>query len=246
MSREKGGPTHSQTLGIIWLSAGLLIIGGIVFFSSRQSAEGASEDPTSRQNTEILSSHEDSAYRSRNKKPYNRQYHSKKTETKKEFDSSWFRHETPTPTRQPLKVELNSADTLTLQLLHGIGPAYARRIVAYRDRLGGFHDTKQLLEVYGFTPEFLAHITPSLTLDTADLRRIDINRVELKQLIRHPYIEYYQARDIVRLRNSGTRFLSADDLRAVPSMNDSTLQRILPYLTFDDSTTTKHSHSNTI
>ena len=139
----------------------------------------------------------------------------------------------PAARRQPLVVELNSADTTTLQLLHGIGPTYARRIVRYRERLGGFRKTGQLLEVYGITPELLSHIGPSLSLDTTAIRRIDINNVELKQLIKHPYIEYYQARDIVRLRQRGTVFRCADDLRAVPSMADSTLERLLPYIDFD-------------
>lgn len=143
-----------------------------------------------------------------------------------------YSHTPPAPTRQPLTVELNSADTLTLQLLHGIGPAYARRIVAYRERLGGYTSTRQLLEVYGFTPALLDHIAPSLRLDTSTLTRLDINSAELKTLVRHPYMEYYLARDIVRLRSLGQRFRSADDLRAIPSMTDTTLAKLLPYLDF--------------
>ena len=64
---------------------------------------------------------------------------------------------------------------------------------------------------------------------------IDINTIELKQLIKHPYIEYYQARDIIKLRGRGMVFRNADDLRAVPSMSDSTLERLLPYISFDGS-----------
>ena len=105
----------------------------------------------------------------------------------------------------------------------------------YRSRLGGFIRTDQLLEVYGFTPDLLAHIAPCLTLDTSNITRISINSIPLKQLIRHPYIEYYQARDIVTLRNRGLRFHTPDDLRAVPSLADSTLQRLLPSLDFGDS-----------
>ena len=157
----------------------------------------------------------------------------------KGIDSTFYSTVAPAPRKQPLVVELNSADTLTLQLLHGIGPAYARRIVRYRERLGGFVSTEQLLEVYGFTPELLEHIRPSLRLDSSAIERIPINSIELKQLARHPYVEYYQARDIVRLRSLGTLFHSADDLRAVPSMADSTLQRLLPYLDFSVDASTK-------
>lgn len=117
-------------------------------------------------------------------------------------------------------------------LLHGIGPAYARRIVRYRERLGGFVDERQLLEVYGFTPELLDHIAPYIRVDTGAIVRMPVNSIPLKQLIKHPYIEYYQARDIIALREQGVRFHTADDLRAVPSIADSTLQHLLPYLDF--------------
>ena len=134
--------------------------------------------------------------------------------------------------RQRLTVELNSADTLTLQLLHGIGPARARRIVEYRERLGGYRNVEQLLEVYGIDAGLLADMAPHLTVDTTAVNKMEINRLSLKQLLRHPYIEYYQARDIVRLRDKGIAITTADDLRAVPSMNDSTLRRLLPYVAF--------------
>jgi len=130
-------------------------------------------------------------------------------------------------------VELNGADTTTLQLLYGIGPVYARRIVRYRERLGGFVSTGQLLEVYGITPELLEDMAPNITVDSSAVDKLPINSIPLKQLIKHPYIEYYQARDIVNLRNRGVKFHNADDLRAIPSMADSTLQRLLPYIDFD-------------
>ena len=132
-----------------------------------------------------------------------------------------------------MSIDLNTADTTTLQLLHGIGPTFARRIVAYRDRLGGFVSKDQLLEVYGFTPELLLHIEPHIAVGSDSIRRLHVNSIALKQLIRHPYIEYFQARDLINLRSRGVRFESLDDLRALPSMSDSTLDRLAPYLLFD-------------
>ncbi len=129
-------------------------------------------------------------------------------------------------------VELNSADSTTLQLLHGIGPAFARRIVRYREKLGGFSNKEQLLEVYGFTPSLLEHIEPYLQLDSSNLRKINVNSIELKQLIKHPYTEYYFARDLVNLRSHGVTFTCPDDLRAIPSCTDTMLSRLLPYLDF--------------
>lgn len=235
MGKKKRSPTHTQTLGIIWLSAALLLIAAVAFFSSRNAVKPSPTDSTEVAQQEFLTVKEDSVYRSRRQQRHNTQSHKQKHAT------DTIRHTPlpPAPAKQPLRVELNSADTLTLQLLYGIGPTYAQRIVRYRERLGGFTSTDQLLEVYGITPELLARIRTHLTLDTSSVRRLDINSIELKQLAKHPYVEYYQARDIVRLRQHGVRFHTADDLRAVPSMADSTLARLLPYIDFGDSTAAK-------
>lgn len=138
-----------------------------------------------------------------------------------------------TPHKTPLVVDINTADTLTLQLLHGIGPAYARWIVQYRERLGGFTSLKQLLEVYRFTPELLDHIAPHLTLSTDSIRRIPINSVTVKQLIRHPYIDYYQARDLIAYRDKGHRYTCPEDLLLVSTLDTITVNRLTPYLDFN-------------
>lgn len=241
MSKKSNKPLNSQTLGIIWFSIGLLIIAGIAFFSHLSGRQPNEDTRSTATDSIILTQKEDSVYASRRveKSDAKRRMWTKqdrdsdKQRSREHYATKELYYDTPTPQRkQPLTVELNSADSLTLQLLHGIGPAYARRIVRYRERLGGFVSTDQLLEVYGFTPELLTHIRPHITLDTTVIKPISINSIGLKELSRHPYIEYYQARDIITLRRKGVTFSSADDLRAVPSMADSTLRRILPYLDF--------------
>lgn len=230
MSAEKRGPTHSQIVGIIWLSVGLIVFAGVAFFLSQRGADAPEEvvatEVRDSFSTPVVS--HGGGFGKRQARP---------KESPGQFaglSDSAYSHQAPPLVRKPLTVDINGADTLTLQLLHGIGPAYAARIVRYRNRLGGFVDKEQLLEVYGFTPELLSHIAPCITVDTTAVSRIRINRVGLKELVRHPYIEYYQARDVIMLRNGGQRFRSLEDLRAIPSMADSTLQRLAPYLDFSD------------
>lgn len=233
MGAEKRRATRSQIAGIVWLSVALLIAVAALFFSRHGSGNAVQNDSLEALETEKLTLREDSVYRSRRVQNGTlREGHPERTYPAAEERVAEGTHATPAPQRRPLSIELNSADSLTFQLLHGIGPTYARRIVRYRERLGGFVSTDQLLEVYGFTPELLNHILTHLTLDTAAIERIPVNSIELKQLIRHPYIEYYQARDIVALRRKGVVFRNADDLRAIPSMADSTISRLLPYIDF--------------
>lgn len=229
MGLKKRKPTNSQVNGIIWITVVLAAILAIIFFYKQEVPERVPNDTVYSQNRAELEKMEDSVYRSRQRQ---KSHYRRPTDTATHETTTFYSSDPPTPTRQPLIVELNSADTTTLMLLHGIGPAFARRIVKYRDRLGGFTSTHQLLEVYGFTPDLLDHIAPHLRLDTTNLRTLNVNTIPLKQLIKHPYVEYYFARDLVNLRSHGVPFSSVDDLRTLPTATDTMLARLLPYLDF--------------
>ena len=236
MDKKKHKLTQGQINGIIWIAMLLLVILAIKLFSSERVETVSETDSVQPREEAFLEKMEDSAYRSRSAVHGERRrpQEARKTERKAPVSErqSWYSSEPPAPTRRALTVELNSADTTTLQLLHGIGPAFARRIVRYRERLGGFVSTDQLLEVYGFTPELLAHIAPHLTLDSTHRNRIAVNSVPLKQFIKHPYVDYYFARDLVNLRSRGMIFSTPDDLRTLPSCTDTLLAKLLPYLDF--------------
>ena len=232
MGKKKHRLTQSQINGISWIAIALAVSLALYFFSRTIDFQPTNADIHENDNQIRLENFEDSIYHSRRpnrtflRNTIQNQHHkSIKTD-------SLYTSEPPAPVRKPLMVELNSADSTTLQLLHGIGPAFARRIVRYREKLGGFSNKEQLLEVYGFTPSLLEHIEPYLQLDSSNLRKININSIELKQLIKHPYTEYYFARDLVNLRSRGVTFTCPDDLRAIPSCTDTMLSRLLPYLDF--------------
>src|SRR5262245_55766358 len=74
------------------------------------------------------------------------------------------------------KVNLNLADERELDLLPGIGPTKAQRIVAWRARHGPFQRIRDLRRVKGFGRKTVLKLTPYLTLDgpttaTAPARR---------------------------------------------------------------------------
>ncbi len=61
-------------------------------------------------------------------------------------------------------VNINQAGTAELQTLPGIGPAYAERIVAWREENGEFKTAEQLLEIRGIGQRRLESIRPLITL----------------------------------------------------------------------------------
>ena len=129
-------------------------------------------------------------------------------------------------------VELNTADSLTLQKIPGIGPAFARRIVKYRELLGGFYSVAQLAEVYGIDEERYAALLPWFRVDTTLIRKLEINQITASSLRKHPYINYIQARTMEQLRKQKSRLSGWENLQLLEEFTDSDRQRLLPYLSF--------------
>ena len=99
-------------------------------------------------------------------------------------------------------INLNSADTTELKSLPGIGSFFAKNIVDYKNKLGGFIEKEQLLEVYAFDTTRLSNIENFIVIDSIELRKININTDDFKTILRHPYIEYEDVKKIVNYRES--------------------------------------------
>jgi len=129
-------------------------------------------------------------------------------------------------------VELNAADSLTLQKIPGIGPAFARRIVRYRDLLGGFYTVGQLGEVYGIDEDKYYELAPWFRVDTSLIRRLAVNELSQDSLRKHPYINYAQARAIDRLRRQKKQLTGWENLQLLNEFTEQDRARIEPYLSF--------------
>ena len=127
-------------------------------------------------------------------------------------------------------LELNTADSLDLQQLKGIGPGYARRIIAWREKLGGFYDKRQLLEVYGMDTLRFGWISSHVTADPQYIKRMNINVVALKELIRHPYFPFPLSKRIILHRHQKGPFRIVDELKEAGGLSDSLFRRMVPYL----------------
>ena len=98
-------------------------------------------------------------------------------------------------------IDLNITDTTLLKQLPGIGGAYSKWIVNYRDKLGGYCETEQLLEVYRMDTTRYNAIKDYVKIDSTFIpKRLKINSDEFKVLLRHPYLEYEDVKKIVNHR----------------------------------------------
>lgn len=114
-------------------------------------------------------------------------------------------------------IELNQADTAELAVLRGIGSVLARRIVYYRDRLGGFYNINQLLEVEGISPVVLTDNIAHIKVDGSMLTPLDINVASLRRLKNHPYIDFYMAKEIYEFRKQNGSIASLESVFRLPA-----------------------------
>ena len=128
------------------------------------------------------------------------------------------------------KLELNAADSLLLRTVPGIGAKVAREIVRYRERLGGFVSLDQLLEVRYMDSTRYLQVVSYLSVDTLRLRKIDVNRADIAELRRHPYIDYYLAKTIVLQRERSGHYTSLEQLRTATRVYPELYARLRPYL----------------
>jgi competence ComEA-like helix-hairpin-helix protein len=128
------------------------------------------------------------------------------------------------------QLELNSADTLALRRLRGVGAATARRIVDYRQRLGGFLRAEQLLEVYGMDSLTYEVVLKYLTLDTGFVKPLDVNGLDLEGLADHPYVGWNLAKKIVAYRRQHGPYTRGVDLLKILALDSLDRCRLAPYL----------------
>jgi competence ComEA-like helix-hairpin-helix protein len=156
------------------------------------------------------------------------------TKKKKNF---FIAHDTAYPSvRKPrieFTVEINSADTFDLQRLRGIGPSFAKRIIGYRKRLGGYTRKEQLLEVFGMDSSRYSSVLPNIVVMADSVDRIDLNNVTFKELLKHPYFPFEVTKAIMIYRQKNKRFRSMDELRGIEGISDSSFRRMVPYLRVD-------------
>ena len=133
----------------------------------------------------------------------------------------------------PVIVDLSIADTSQLKKIKGIGSSYAKRIVGYRDLLGGYSSINQLKEVYGFTDSLFNALASSFIIsDTVALSKIKINIASFKELNKHPYISFEQTKDILNSKSKSGKFRKVDDLYRLTSFDSLAIEKIAPYLDF--------------
>ena len=136
--------------------------------------------------------------------------------------------------RYPVKLQadehvvLNTADTSQLKKVPGIGSYYAKAIVRHGQRLGGDVSVDQLDEIEDFPQDAKKYFV----IANAQPRQLNINRLTLQQLRRHPYINFYQAKAITDYRRLHGDIKNLNQLRLSKDFTDEAIRRLEPYIEY--------------
>ncbi len=130
---------------------------------------------------------------------------------------------------EPELININQADSVELTKLKGIGQAFSRRIIKYRELLGGFHSTEQLLEVFGIDTLRYNSIKENIITDN-QIRKININTAEFDELYSHPYITKNVANSIVMMRKQHGKYKSVEEIKKSALIDENSYLKIYPYL----------------
>ena len=116
-------------------------------------------------------------------------------------------------------VELNSADTTALKMVPGIGSVFAKRIIKYRDLLGGFYSVEQAMKSW-------------FSVDPSVISHLFVNQLSAKELASHPYVSYKQARIIEKMIRKKGNLQGWEDLSLLEEFPEHEQQRLRYYLSF--------------
>jgi len=134
---------------------------------------------------------------------------------------------------KPSYRDLNQATALELQTVRGMGPVLSERLLRFRERLGGFVDSTQVLDVYGLDPEVAQRVMIAFPLQSRPrITKLDLNKASAGELASLVYLTPAMAAEIVAWRDSLGPLRNTRDLRAVLDLPEDRIERIALYLQF--------------
>ena len=127
-------------------------------------------------------------------------------------------------------IDINLADTTAFISLPGIGSKLAQRIIAFRNKLGGFYSIEQVGETYLLPDSTFQKIKPKLTIINSNVKQININMASIDEMKAHPYLRYNLANAIFQYRQQHGNFNSVEEIKKIMLVTETTYNKISPYL----------------
>ncbi|MGR3812437.1 helix-hairpin-helix domain-containing protein [Jiulongibacter sp. NS-SX5] len=136
--------------------------------------------------------------------------------------------------REDFSFDINTASEEDLTHVYGIGQVFAKRILKYRDGLGGFYSVNQLKNVYGLADSTFQELSKHVLVETPP-RKIDLNTIDIENW-KGSLISYRKKRSILAYRRQHGYFTEFNDLKKLHSLTENDLEAMKPYVKFSTPT----------
>lgn len=137
-------------------------------------------------------------------------------------------YETP----ELIKIDINNSTVEDWQKLNGIGEFTAKRIVNFRDKLGGFTSVEHIKETWNVPDSVIDKVANQL-IESPLINKIPINTITADELKLHPYVKRKEAYVIVNFRRNHGNYTNVEDLKKVKALTPFFIERIAPYISFE-------------
>lgn len=129
--------------------------------------------------------------------------------------------------------DINTANQVELEKVYMIGEKLALKIIAEREKFGGFSDMEQLSFIWGISPEAIEDLNKRFEIKSLEnIKKIKINELPIKELQQFPYFNYTIAKNIVTYRSMNGEIKNIEDLTNVKQFPVEKLKIIAVYLEF--------------
>lgn len=134
----------------------------------------------------------------------------------------------------PIKKDINEVSDFALRSIYGVGPVLSKRIVAYRNAIGGFVHMDQLYEVYGLDSLVVGRIKKQfLVISMPDIDLISVNSATAYELSRVPFISKEMSEIIVKHRARNGLFSNFEEILNIIEIPPDKIHIIQLYLSYN-------------
>ena len=132
------------------------------------------------------------------------------------------------------KIDLNKATEEELQQVSGIGEALSKRIISYREKLGGFSNDIQLYDIYGLSLDVAQTTLNLFTVKSPKaISKFNINKASASDISTIPGVSFELAKKIWEYRQLREKVNSLQELEKIEGMTQRKLQLIQLYLSVE-------------
>jgi len=131
-----------------------------------------------------------------------------------------------------VRKDINTASKEDLMKIFGIGDKISERILKQKEKLGAFVSMEQMKDVWGLSPEVVEALNKNFFIkNTQGVKKLNINKITIKELMLFPYFNYTIAKEIV-IYISMNKKIKKEDLSKIKGFPIDKIKFISLYLDF--------------